>query len=87
VNDIGVCDLLVRIPGHLLGETTYLLNVIVYTRLDKESKVVLNNALTFMAYGENTAAQQHSARSGLIAPRLEWEARIHDARRKRKSAV
>ena len=44
-----------RIPSHLLAETTYTVNVTVYTMLVKETKVVLDNALTFMAYGHDTS--------------------------------
>jgi ABC-type polysaccharide/polyol phosphate transport system ATPase subunit len=87
VNDLGVCDLLMHIPGHLLGETTYLLNVTVYTHLDKESKVVLDNALTFMAYGDQTQTAFRNVRSGLIAPRLEWRSLVHESARKPKSVV
>ena len=65
----GVLDLIVRIPAHLLAETTYTVNVTVYTVLGKETKVVLDNALTFMAYGHETGAQ---LKRGALAPRLDW---------------
>lgn len=81
----GVVDLLVRIPAHLLAETTYTVNVTVYTILGKESKVVLDNALTFIAYGHEADAQ---LKRGAIAPRLEWTVRrFKSARRKGKSVV
>ena len=81
----GVVDLLVRIPAHLLAETTYTLNVTVYTVLGKETKVVLDNALTFLAYGHDAGAQ---LKRGALAPRLEWTVQRHvNARKKRKSVV
>jgi lipopolysaccharide transport system ATP-binding protein len=85
----GVVDLLVRIPAHLLAETTYSVNVTVQTRMGKESKVVLPNALTFMAYGDEQGEQfKGSVRSGVIAPRLEWSAKSHmNARKQRRSLV
>jgi lipopolysaccharide transport system ATP-binding protein len=85
----GVYDLIVRLPGHLLAETTYSTNVTVHTRLGKESKVVLANALTFMAYGDqHAAAFKSGVRSGVIAPRLDWTVQSHvNARKQRKSVV
>ncbi len=81
----GVVDLLVRIPPNLLAETTYSVNVTVYTRWEKESKIVLANALTFMAYGEQHGAEFKSrVRSGVIAPQLEWHVRTHANDGKRK---
>jgi lipopolysaccharide transport system ATP-binding protein len=83
----GVFDLLVRIPARLLAETTYLVNVTVYTRWEKESKIVLDNALTFLAYGEQQP-EKSGVRSGVIAPRLEWRVQDHvNARKRRKSVV
>jgi lipopolysaccharide transport system ATP-binding protein len=86
---LGVYDLIVRIPAHLFAETTYSTNVTVQTRLGKESKLVLPNALTFMAYDdEHGAAFRSGVRSGVIAPRLDWTVQSHvNARKKRKSAV
>ena len=53
--------------------------------LGKETKVVLDNALTFMAYGHEAGAQ---LKRGAIAPRLDWTAQSHvSARKKRKSVV
>ena len=85
----GVFDLLVRIPANLLAETTYSVNVTVQTRLGKESKVVLPNALTFMAYGDQEGEQfKSSVRSGVIAPRLEWNVQGHmNARKQRRTLV
>jgi lipopolysaccharide transport system ATP-binding protein len=81
----GVVDILVRIPPYLLAETTYTVNVTIYTFLVKETKVVLDNALTFMAYGRDTGGQ---LKRGALAPRLEWTVQSHmNARRKRKSPV
>jgi hypothetical protein len=77
----GIVDLLMRIPAHLLAETTYLLNVTVYTRHDKESKLVLDNALTFLAYGTDaaplTGGFRSGGRGGVIAPRVDWDAQTH----------
>ena len=81
----GVVEMFVRIPSHLLAETTYTVNVTVYTMLVKETKVVLDNALTFMAYGHDTSGR---LKRGAIAPQLEWTAQRHvNARKKRKSVV
>jgi lipopolysaccharide transport system ATP-binding protein len=81
----GVLDLLVHIPACLLAETTYTVNVTVYTFLAKETKVVLDNALTFMAYGRESGAQ---IRRGVVAPRLEWTVQSHmNARKQRNSVV
>jgi lipopolysaccharide transport system ATP-binding protein len=81
----GVLDLMLKIPAHLLAETTYTVNVTVYTVLVKETKVVLDNALTFMAYGREVGTQ---LKRGAVAPRLEWTTESHvSARKKRKSVV
>lgn len=81
----GVVDLLVKIPANLLAETTYTVNVTVYTILGKETKVVLDNALMFMAYGRDPGSQ---LKRGALAPRLQWTVQSHvNARKKRKSAV
>jgi lipopolysaccharide transport system ATP-binding protein len=80
----GVVDLLLRIPAPLLAETTYSVTVTVYTTLGKEMKVVLDNALTFMAYGEKTAGH---LRRGLIAPPVEWTVQSHVRARKKPKAV
>jgi lipopolysaccharide transport system ATP-binding protein len=86
---LGVYDLLIRIPAHLLAETTYTVALTVHTVLTKEMKVVMPDALTFLAYGDEHAAQFKSVRSGLVAPRLEWHVESHVSARKklRKSAV
>jgi lipopolysaccharide transport system ATP-binding protein len=81
----GIVDLLVRVPAHLLAETTYTVNVTVYTVLGKEMKVVLDNALTFLAYGGETGAQ---LKHGALAPRLDWTVQSHrHVGKQRKSAV
>src|SRR5687768_9842038 len=69
----GVIDLLVRIPASFLAETTYTVTVIVMTFHVKESKVILPNALTFMAYGQDDPSLPKGPRSGVLAPRLEWQ--------------
>jgi len=81
---MGVVDLFVKIPANLLAETAYTVNVTVYTSLVKETKVVLNNALTFMAYGHESGDQ---LRRGAIAPQLEWTARLHPRASKKPKAV
>jgi len=81
----GVVDLLVRVPAYLLAETTYLVNVTVYTRWEKESKIVLDNALTFMAYaGEHGEQFKSNVRGGVLAPRFDWRVQTHISARKRK---
>ncbi len=84
----GVVDLLMRVPAHLLAETTYTVGVTVHTRLGKETKVVLPTALTFMGYrGEDASAYKSGVRTGLIAPRLDWRSSAHVNARHRKSLV
>jgi ABC-type multidrug transport system ATPase subunit len=81
----GLFDLQIRIPARFLAETTYTVNVTVYTNLGKEQKVVLDNALTFLAYGPDDAGQ---LKRGVIAPHLEWTAQSPvRIRRRRKSVV
>jgi ABC-type Fe3+/spermidine/putrescine transport system ATPase subunit len=80
----GVLDLMVKIPANLLSETTYTVNVTVYTVLVKETKVVLDNALTFMAYGHEAGGQ---LKRGALSPRLEWTAQSHVAARKKGKSV
>jgi hypothetical protein len=54
----------------------------------KEAKVVLPNALTFMAYAREAAASPAGGKSGVIAPRLEWRVQTHaNARKQQRSAV
>jgi hypothetical protein len=54
----------------------------------KESKVVLPSALTFMAYGDADAPPAKGQRSGVLAPRLEWQTQAHlNARKQRKTVA
>jgi hypothetical protein len=54
----------------------------------KESKVILPNALTFMAYGQEDPSLPKGPRSGVLAPRLEWQAHAHlSARKKQRTTV
>jgi len=78
----GLLDLVVRIPARLLAETTYTVNVTVYTILGKEQKVVLDNALTFLAYGPDDDAAK--LKRGVLAPHLEWVAENPRGKRRRK---
>ena len=81
----GIFDLVVRIPANLLAETTYSVTATVHTRLGKEMRIVLPNALTFMAYGGERTGDP---KSGLIAPQLDWNMQSHvSARKKRRSLV
>lgn len=80
----GIMDLIVRIPANLLAETTYTVNVTIYTILGKETKIVLDNALTFMAYGRDAGTQ---LKRGAIAPRLEWTVHSHVSARKKPKSV
>jgi len=70
----AVIDLLVRLPAHFLAQTTYTVGVVVQTYHVKETKVVLENALTFMVYGGEEAGDY---KSGVIAPRLEWSSKTY----------
>ena len=81
---MGVVDLLVKIPANLLAETAYTVNVTIYTFLVKETKVVLNNALTFMAYGDESGDR---LRRGVVAPQLEWTAQLHQRASKKPKPV
>ena len=83
----GVVDLLVRVPAYFLAETTYTVYVTVMTVHGKESKVVLPSALTFMAYGETETATPKGQRSGVLAPRLEWQTQAHLSARKKSKTV
>jgi ABC-type polysaccharide/polyol phosphate transport system ATPase subunit len=83
----GVFDLIVRIPANLLAETTYWVNAVVHTRVgDKESKVVLDRALTFMAYAEKYGGEELKTpgRTGAIAPKLDWDIQSHVHARKQQ---
>jgi ABC-type glutathione transport system ATPase component len=73
----GVLDIFVRIPAHLLAETTYSVSVTIYTILGKDMKVVLENALTFMAYSNEASTQ---LKRGVVAPRLQWTVRNRSKR-------
>jgi ABC-type polysaccharide/polyol phosphate transport system ATPase subunit len=84
VDHLGVFDLLVRIPAYLLAETTYTVGATVHSYMGKEAKVVLPSALSFLAYGDDPAALPKNARSGVIAPRLDWHVESHVNARKKK---
>jgi lipopolysaccharide transport system ATP-binding protein len=68
----SIVDLIVRVPAHLLTQTTYTVSVIVHTVHAKETKIVLENALTFMVYG---AEESGDYKAGVIAPQLEWSSK------------
>jgi lipopolysaccharide transport system ATP-binding protein len=70
----AIVDFLVHIPAHFLAQTTYTVSVVVQTIHAKETKIVLENALTFMVYGGEEAGDY---KDGLLAPRLEWSSRTH----------
>jgi hypothetical protein len=70
----SIVDLIVRLPAHFLAQTTYTVGVVVHTRQVKDTKVVLENALTFMVYG---AEEGGDYKAGLIAPRLEWSSKTY----------
>jgi len=76
----GHFSLLARIPGHLLADITYSVNVSVTTLRDGQERqytLVVYNALSFMAYNTETegavSAKGKLNRTGLIAPRLDWQ--------------
>jgi hypothetical protein len=64
----------VRIPAHLLAQTTYAVSVVVQTAHVKETKIVLENALTFMVYG---AEESGDYKTGVVAPILEWSSKTY----------
>ena len=70
----AIIDLIARLPAHFLAQTTYSVTVIVQTHLGKETKLVLENALTFMVYGSEEAGDY---KSGVIAPRLDWSSKTY----------
>lgn len=70
----AIIDLLVRLPAHFLAQTTYTVGVVVQTFHVKDTKVVLENALTFMVYGGEEAGDY---KAGVLAPRLDWSSQIH----------
>ena len=70
----AIIDLIVRLPAHFLAQTTYTVGVVVQTHHTKETKVVLENALTFMVYGGEEAGDY---KAGVLAPRLDWSAKTH----------
>lgn len=70
----SIVDIIVRLPAHFLAQTTYTVGVVVHTRHVKDTKVVLENALTFMVYG---AEEGGDYKAGLIAPRLDWSTKTY----------
>jgi lipopolysaccharide transport system ATP-binding protein len=70
----SIVDIIVRLPAHFLAQTTYTVGVVVHTRNVKETKIVLENALTFMVYG---AEEGGDYKAGLLAPRLDWSSKTY----------
>ena len=70
----AIVDLFARIPAHLLAQTTYTVSVVVQTAHVKETKIVLENALTFMVYG---AEESGDYKTGVVAPILEWSSKTY----------
>ncbi|MGH9241647.1 MAG: ABC transporter ATP-binding protein [Vicinamibacterales bacterium] len=68
-------EALVRIPGNLLSETTYTVNVSIMLLRGEEEEhaLVVNKALAFMVYGEQAVtADDGRHRKGVVNPMLEW---------------
>jgi hypothetical protein len=64
-----------KIPANLLSETTYTISVgVTLLRGEgEEHSLVVNKALAFMVYRENSdEASATLHRTGLIDPQLEW---------------
>ena len=77
-------EALVKIPAHLLSETSYSVSVLV-TLIRGEGEVhalAVKKALTFMVYGEAGSEAGSLRRTGVISPVLEWslEERAHAVR-------
>jgi lipopolysaccharide transport system ATP-binding protein len=70
----AIIDLMVRLPANFLAQTTYTVSVVVQTHHAKETKLVLENALTFMVYGGEEAGDY---KAGIIAPRLDWSSKSY----------
>lgn len=71
----AIIDLLIRLPAQFLAQTTYTVSIVVQVRhFTKMSKVVLDNALSFMVYGAEEAGDY---KTGLLAPRLDWSSKIY----------
>jgi len=78
-------EALVKIPANLLSETTYTIGVsITLVRgAAEEHALVVNKALAFLVYGEETAASTEARhRKGVVDPTLEWSMEVerHAAR-------
>ena len=68
-------EALVRIPGNLLSETTYTVNVsmVLIRGEGEEHALIVNKALAFMVYGEQgVTADDGRHRKGVVNPALEW---------------
>lgn len=71
----SVWEAVARIPGNLLSETTYTINVgVTLIRGEgEEHALVVNKALAFMVYGEQSEGARASLhRTGVIDPLLDW---------------
>jgi len=80
MGDPGIYEILAKIPANLLAEATYSVTVsCIMTRHDEpaEFPLVVYNALTFIAFSQDTAniAVGRLPKTGLIAPRIEWTVR------------
>jgi lipopolysaccharide transport system ATP-binding protein len=79
IPDAGLYELRVRIPSHLLTDISYQVTVSVTTRREgqqREYRLVSYDALSFMAYNSQASTEPVKGRvprTGLLAPRLEWE--------------
>ena len=74
IDTLGMYEGWGRIPRHLLSEVMYSVNAfLIMERADKESSLIIYNALSFMAYAGQEVEEPHRLLKGaLLAPRLEW---------------
>ncbi len=81
----GSCELRVRIPANLLTDISYTVTVSMTTLREgqeRQYRLVMYNALTFMAFRSEratTSVKGRAPRTGLLSPRLDWSVEEHSA--------
>jgi lipopolysaccharide transport system ATP-binding protein len=81
----GPCELRVRIPANLLTDISYTVTASMTTLREgqeRQYRLVMYNALTFMAFRSEratTSVKGRAPRTGLLSPRLDWSVEEHSA--------
>ena len=78
--DIGIYDVLFKIPPNFLAPTTYSMNVSLTLRRKNDERdypLVMYKAIKFMAYSGERVEEKTTRRSPLLAPRLDWVLEPH----------